>query len=260
MPPVRFLSYNIHKGIGGRDRRYRLRRVIDVIEAARPDVVCLQEVDRHVRRSRFDDQPRLLAERLGMTPLYQLNVPLRTRDRAARTRRHGGYGNLILARPPVLEWHQIGLRVGLRKPRGAVVAVLDTPAGPLRLVNWHLGLAEGERHRQVARLLGHELFRGGPLQEGGPGDTRLDDLPTLLIGDTNDWRNRLAGAALGDHGFTPLADPPAAHRTFPAWLPRMALDKAFARGLRADSVTIPESPPARDASDHLPLVVDCVPG
>ena len=28
---MRLLSYNIHKGIGGRDRRYRLERIFDVI-------------------------------------------------------------------------------------------------------------------------------------------------------------------------------------------------------------------------------------
>ena len=30
---MRLLSWNIHKGIGGRDRRYALRRIIDCIEA-----------------------------------------------------------------------------------------------------------------------------------------------------------------------------------------------------------------------------------
>ena len=48
---MRLLTYNIHKGIGGRDRRYSLERIIDVIEAENPDLICLQEVDRHVRRS-----------------------------------------------------------------------------------------------------------------------------------------------------------------------------------------------------------------
>ncbi len=45
---MRLLSYNIHKGIGGRDRRYRLERIVDVIESENPDFICLQEVDRHV--------------------------------------------------------------------------------------------------------------------------------------------------------------------------------------------------------------------
>ena len=51
MTAVRILSYNIHKGIGGRDRRYRLERIIEVIEEQNPDLICLQEVDRNVRRS-----------------------------------------------------------------------------------------------------------------------------------------------------------------------------------------------------------------
>ena len=48
---MRLLSWNIHKGIGGRDRRYSLARIIDAIEAENPDLICLQEVDRLVRRA-----------------------------------------------------------------------------------------------------------------------------------------------------------------------------------------------------------------
>src|SRR5438309_3405344 len=85
---MRLLSYNIHKGIGGRDRRYRLERIIQVIEAENPDLICLQEVDRHVARSRHDDQPRTLTDVFHATAhLYQLNVRLK----------HGGYGNLVLS-------------------------------------------------------------------------------------------------------------------------------------------------------------------
>ncbi|MCA9067909.1 MAG: endonuclease/exonuclease/phosphatase family protein, partial [Planctomycetaceae bacterium] len=80
---MRLLSYNIHKGIGGRDRRYRLERIIDVIEQENPDLICLQEVDRNVRRSKFHNQPKLLAEYFNATEeLYQLNVHLKS----------GGYG------------------------------------------------------------------------------------------------------------------------------------------------------------------------
>ena len=59
---MRLLSYNIHKGIGGRDRRYSLDRIIGVIAHEKPDLICLQEVDRHVRRTRHHDQPTILAE------------------------------------------------------------------------------------------------------------------------------------------------------------------------------------------------------
>ena len=59
---MRLLTYNIHKGIGGRDRLYRLPRIIEVIENEDPDLLCLQEVDRGVPRSRLHDQPKLLSE------------------------------------------------------------------------------------------------------------------------------------------------------------------------------------------------------
>src|SRR6516225_421633 len=98
---MRLLSYNIHKGIGGRDRLYRLERIIRVIEAEKPDFICLQEVDRHVERSRHDDQPKQLCDALkAKSHLYQLNVRFKT----------GGYGNLVLSRWPFRKSHQISLR------------------------------------------------------------------------------------------------------------------------------------------------------
>ena len=106
---MRLLSWNIHKGIGGRDRRYSLGRIIDVIEAENPDLVCLQEVDRLVRRSRFDDQPRLLARYFRCHSVFQANVPVGA----------GAYGNLVLSRWPVSSRHRISLRHNSRKPRGA---------------------------------------------------------------------------------------------------------------------------------------------
>src|SRR4051812_10626424 len=147
---MRLLSYNIHKGIGGRDRLYRIGRIIGVIEEENPDLICLQEVDRHVRRSRFDDQPRLLAGSFHtVAELYQLNVRLKT----------GGYGNLLLSRWPLRSHHQVSLRLEDRKPRGAQLAVVETPEGPLHLVHWHLGLIERERRWQAEHLLRHHLFR-----------------------------------------------------------------------------------------------------
>lgn len=38
---LRVLSYNIHKGIGGLDRRYRPDRVQDVLEHYAADIVLL---------------------------------------------------------------------------------------------------------------------------------------------------------------------------------------------------------------------------
>jgi endonuclease/exonuclease/phosphatase family metal-dependent hydrolase len=233
---MRLLSYNIHKGIGGRDRRYRLERVLAVIEHEQPDLICLQEVDRNVRRSRFHNQPQILAEHFNAADsAYQINVHLK----------RGGYGNLLLSRWP-FEWrHHVSLRRNNKKPRGAQLVVVQTPEGPLHLVNWHLGLAERERRWQVEHLLTHHLFR-----EAG-------QLPTLIAGDFNDWRNTLNNGLFPGSGFEQITRPISRFRSFPAYMPVGSLDKAYCRGdIRVDGAHVVKTRQAKTASDHLPLVVD----
>jgi len=232
---LRLLSYNIHKGVGGRDRRYRLARVTQVIEEQRPDFVCLQEVVRDARRARFDNQPQLLAEALGMPYwMFQLNVQYK----------RGGYGNQLLSRYPIRRQHQISLRLNTKKPRGAQMVIVETPQGGLHLVNFHLGLAEAERHWQLQHLIEHRLFREG-LQ-----------LPTVMAGDVNDWRDTLHTAAVG-HGLRQVTEPRLRFRSFPAWLPMGSLDKAFVCDkIEVKHARVVQNRLARVASDHLPLTVD----
>ena len=59
---LRVLTYNIHKGIGGLDHRYRPDRVRDVLQHYAPDIVLLQEVDSGTRRSRTHAQVNLLGD------------------------------------------------------------------------------------------------------------------------------------------------------------------------------------------------------
>lgn len=233
---MRLLSYNIHKGIGGRDRLYRIERIIRVVAEEEPDLICLQEVDRNVRRTRHDDQPVRFGESFrGFGSTYQLNVHLG----------HGGYGNLILSRWPLRDTHHVSLRLRRRKPRGAQLAVVETPEGPIQLVNWHLGLAERERHWQVPHLLTHPLFQGAA------------HLPTLVVGDFNDWRNTLAHHHFARHGLAQVTLPLRRFRSFPAYYPVISLDKAFACGaVDVRHARVVHSSLARRASDHLPLVID----
>ncbi|MCA9245555.1 MAG: endonuclease/exonuclease/phosphatase family protein [Planctomycetales bacterium] len=233
---MRLLTYNIHKGIGGRDRRYRFERIIEVIEHENPDLMCLQEVVRHAPRVKNHNQPRLFSTYFRPAEtLFQMNVHYQ----------RGGYGNLLLSRWPFASYHNIGLRKKEKKPRGAQLVVVDSPEGPFQLINLHLGLAEPERHWQIEQLLAHRLY------------DEAAHLPTLIAGDTNDWRNTLIEGDLARHGYQLASAPISRHRTFPAWLPVGALDKAFVKGgIDVKEVRVVKSKQSRRASDHLPLVID----
>jgi endonuclease/exonuclease/phosphatase family metal-dependent hydrolase len=233
---MRLLTYNIHKGIGGLDRRYRLDRIIDVLTRENADFVCLQEVDRNTRRSGFDQQPAILAEALGSVAHL---------DQFVHPHRGGGYGNLLLSRWPMINTEQVSLRIGRRKRRGALMASFQTPSGPIFVANAHLGLSERERHWQIERLLTNQSL------------VETLHLPTLLAFDSNDWRNSLATGPFQRHGFKQVTSPSSQFRTFPAYLPMAALDKVFARGdVEIESAHVVKTRLARTASDHLPVVVD----
>jgi endonuclease/exonuclease/phosphatase family metal-dependent hydrolase len=178
----------------------------------------------------------LLAEQFhAVAHDYQLNVHLK----------EGGYGNLILSRWPFKSHHHISLRYKTSKPRGAQLAIIDTPEGLLHLAHWHLSLTARMRLWQSNHLLAHRLFHEG------------HHLPTLIIGDTNDWRNQLWKVPFHDHGYRQITAPPAHFRSFPAYLPLGSLDKAFCKGpIEVRHAGIVKIPVAKRASDHLPLVID----
>lgn len=233
---MRLITYNIHKGIGGRDRKYRLERIVEVLRQENPDVVCLQEVDHKVKRSRYHDQPELLAEQVGLSHMcYQLNFPIKA----------GGYGNLVLSRWPIRHLQHLCLRFGRRKPRGALCVVVQSDAGELAVVNWHLGLNGRERLWQAGRLLTDVFI------------ATHGHLPMVVAGDCNDWRNHLLDRVMSKHDFHMASAPAARFPSFPAFWPVMSLDKVFVRGNVAVSETrVVSTSLTRHASDHLPVLVD----
>ncbi|MCB9897463.1 MAG: endonuclease/exonuclease/phosphatase family protein [Planctomycetes bacterium] len=239
---MRLLSWNIHKGIGGIDRRYDIERTLDVLSHYDADVLLLQEVDRGVPRSRGHHQAEHVAERLGHAHVaFGPNVRLK----------QGVYGNAIVSRHPLLETRRIDLTFPLKKVRGALLAKLELPVGEhrltLHLVNVHLGLSGIERRWQVQRLLDHPQLR------------HLDARSRLVIaGDTNDWTGALPRGRLARDGFECVTGRRTkALRTFPSWRPVGALDRVFVRGpLRCAHLVRPRLPLAVAASDHLPVVLD----
>ncbi len=79
----------------------------------------------------------------------------------------------------------------------------------------------------------------------------------MIAGDFNDWLNTLARGPFAAHGFVQVTAPRTRFRSFPAYWPVVSLDKTFVRGpFEIRHARIVHTRLAREASDHLPLVVD----
>jgi len=239
---MRILCWNIHKGIGGVDRRYDLHRILRVIDHYDPDVMILQEVDQGVPRTRRHDQVGLIADVLEYPHAeYGPNVRLRW----------GRYGNATLSRSPIVNARNIDLSFGIKKSRGALYTEIRTRVDEhtyrLHLVNVHLGLSGMERRWQVKRLMdSNEL-------------SRLDAASRIVVaGDTNDWNGALGRGPLKKSGFLcATGTGRRASLTFPAWQPVSALDRVFYRGaIESEHHYRGRLRITRQASDHLPVIVD----
>jgi len=235
---LRVLSYNIHKCIGGVDRRYDPDRVADVIRHNDPDVLLLQEVDAGAARSQRHHQVELLGDLLGLRH--------RTWFPNVDVRGGGHYGNAILSRYPLIESTNIDLSIRFKKRRSVLHGVVrvrhDGVDRTVHVYNMHLGLARYERRIQLGKFLDSHPFAG-----------LHHETPVVVGGDLNDVYGRL-GDLLRPAGFRGIARRPA---TFPAWGPLRPLDAIFVRGA-VDFLKLSrcESELARRASDHRPLVAE----
>lgn len=238
---LRILTYNIHKCIGGLDRRYDPGRVGEAIAHYAPDIVLMQEVDQHAKRSNGDRQVDVLGDMLGYRHRsYFSNV---------RVRGGGEYGNAILSRFPLTETRNIDLTIPPKKRRSVLHARYRVRLGEgkktrtIHVYNMHLGLAQYERRIQLQKFLESHPFQ------------YLDHrTPVIIAGDFNDVWGTLGPGLLMPAGFSGVERPP---RTFPAYAPVRALDSVYVRG-SAKLVALHRGATlaAKRASDHLPLIAD----
>ena len=232
------LTWNIHKGIGGLDRRYRPERIVDLLRGQDPDVVLLQEVALDWPRCHFHDQMKLLREALGMS-----HAAFAPEHRYAV----GGYGNAVLSRWPILESQRLNLTIGSRKRRGVLrvrcrVRFRDHSRSVV-FYNLHLGLGGAERVKQLRRFLAAQ-----PLSGLSP------KTPVILGGDFNDVWGGLGPRLLLPAGFRRVG---TRANTFPAWLPMRPLDGLYIRGdLDVVRCAPVRGKRTRHASDHLPVTAE----
>jgi endonuclease/exonuclease/phosphatase family metal-dependent hydrolase len=166
---VRVLQFNIHAGIsrsGGLD----LTAIADEINALRPDLVSLNEVDSHTFRSRRIDEAEFLAQATGLHAVYGPNLPW-----------EGGlFGNAILSRYPVVGSSNVHLpRIAGLERRGLLTATVRIGRRTLSFSSMHLSNGPGGRVSRVmeARTVAQVVRRSA--------------YPTILAGDLNSRPNTL---------------------------------------------------------------------
>lgn len=223
---MKVASYNIHK-CRGTDRRVRPDRTVAVLAEIGADLVALQEVDRRFGQRTGLLDPAAILRETGMHLLVQSDV----------VDGHGWHGNALLVRGEPLSYRRFRLKLPGVEPRGAVVAELDLGEGRFRVIAAHLGLLRRSRIDQASALL-HAFLE-------------LVPMPTILLGDFNEWRrDRRSALNILEPHFGSAKHLPS----FPSRRPMLALDRilAWPSGLVSD-LAVHDTPLARKASDHLPL-------
>jgi endonuclease/exonuclease/phosphatase family metal-dependent hydrolase len=222
---IRLLTWNIH-GTFNLNPRFDLVRAIELIRGWSPDIVALQEVDSRRVLPNGGDAFDLLQGALGKHGICARSI----------TTADGHYGQILISCCPILKSEVRDISQPEREPRRAIMAEIETPPGLIRVVATHLGLSIGERRGQARALL--SMARG-------------DDMPTVVMGDFNDWF--WAGSV---HAVLARDLPGRSRfRTFPSVWPLLRLDRVFCRPAAALLACFTDRR-ARAISDHLPVIAD----
>jgi endonuclease/exonuclease/phosphatase family metal-dependent hydrolase len=180
--PLRVVTFNIH---GGRSHTtYDLDRIIDEVASWDADVVLMQEVHRFRRLSGFDDQPALLASRLGMSYVFGRTY---TRPPEGPGRPTRESGNLILSRLPILESANQALpRYPGQEPRALLHVTVEVGDQRVRIYDTHFQHTRGDIRIVQARAV-RDLVSApadgdtGPFLVGGDFNATPDSQPLTAL-------------------------------------------------------------------------------
>jgi endonuclease/exonuclease/phosphatase family metal-dependent hydrolase len=244
-PIITVASYNMRKAIG-LDRRRDPHRVLEVLREIDADIIALQEADKRFG-GRGSAVPHELIDSHGMYKPVHLGVRhRRVFDKARKhtdrllkvnTRNIGWHGNAILVKRHVGVIDCAALELPMLEPRGAVMAELLIGDTALRVIGMHLDLSGLWRRRQMRAIV--QAIAARPQK-----------MPTVLMGDTNEWREAAGCLSELEPDFHVAPTGPSFHARHPV----AALDRIVVhKDLTIESAGVHMSPAARRASDHLPI-------
>ncbi len=232
----RICSWNIHKGFGPANRRFKLEDMRTAVRSVDADICFLQEVvghqlgyhgeDLHGTESQFE----FMADKIWDHYAYGKNAIIED----------GHHGNAILSKVPFAEWHNHDITRWSFSSRGLLFGHLQNG---LVLICAHLGLIAVERRYQVQRL--RELLES----ECDP------EAPVIIAGDFNDWHlkiDRYMREELGFEEVHAVQDGMPA-RSFPAALPMLRMDRVYFKGLELVEAGLLRSGLWGQLSDHAAL-------
>jgi endonuclease/exonuclease/phosphatase family metal-dependent hydrolase len=223
---IKVATYNIRKAVG-LDQRRNPARILSVLNEIDADIITLQEVDRRFG-ARVSAIPLAM---LGADSPY-VPVPLHFRPAAI-----GWHGNAILLRKGIEVRHAQPIDMPTLEPRGAVMAELSVNGHPLRVIGVHLDLSGLWRRKQIRALLAAI-------------DASPRHMPTVMMGDFNQWSNNGALSELAFHHHRLVPTPKSFHTSRPV----ACLDRIIvSHDVTVRAVDAHISPLSKQASDHLPL-------
>jgi len=234
---LKVMSFNIHHAVG-EDNVLDLERIARIIEESNTDIVGLQEVDNHwSSRSDFQDQAKLLAERLGMFYTYAANLDYEPLNEGDERRQ---YGTAILSKYPIIASENHSLtKIGNTEQRGLLEATINVKGNHLHFYNTHLALTSAEREIQI-----NEVVKIANQSEG----------PKVILGDLNATPESNEMKAMYANYLDVFADQPTAF-TYSAENPTKRIDYIFTSN---DIETVNTEVIQSLASDHLPITAEIV--
>jgi len=228
-PPkeLRVLCYNIHIGIGN-DKKLDLERTAKTIMDQEPDLVAIQEIDRHTERTQNIDQVAELKRLTGMHAVFGKTINLGS----------GEYGIAILSKYPIKEHKITPLpQMDNQEDRGVLEAMiqLDDKTSLLFACTHFCHISEERRTKQAEKI--NELFAG------------RDGL-IILAGDIN----ARPGSKTVETLKAVWTDATSEAPTFPSDNPRSKIDYIFYRPAEMASLKETRVVAEPVASDHAPVL------